>query len=124
VQSRTVFDGDAIRDLVPEEQNGAKDLIEDFMIEANGVSARFLTGKKLPSLRRVVRTPKRWDRIVEEFDALVTGAGDKETWVRRLSLLGCPGECYRPVLRSRFSGDRSPRILISDTAAPLRVRTL
>jgi VacB/RNase II family 3'-5' exoribonuclease len=65
VQSRTVFDGDAIRDLVTEDQNGAKDLIEDFMIAANGVSARFLTGKKYPSLRRVVRTPKRWERIVE-----------------------------------------------------------
>jgi exoribonuclease-2 len=35
------------------------------MVAANGVTARYLTGKKLPSLRRVVRTPKRWDRIVE-----------------------------------------------------------
>jgi exoribonuclease-2 len=35
------------------------------MIAANGVTARFLASKSLPSLRRVVRTPKRWDRIVE-----------------------------------------------------------
>ena len=35
------------------------------MITANGVTARYLAAKKLPSLRRVVRTPKRWDRIVE-----------------------------------------------------------
>ncbi len=41
------------------------DLIEDFMIAANGVTARFLAAKELPSLRRVVRTPKRWERIVE-----------------------------------------------------------
>jgi exoribonuclease R len=35
------------------------------MIAANGVAARYLASKKAPSLRRVVRTPKRWDRIVE-----------------------------------------------------------
>ena len=35
------------------------------MITANGVTARYLASKKLPSLRRIVRTPKRWDRIVE-----------------------------------------------------------
>jgi exoribonuclease R len=35
------------------------------MIAANGVTARYLDGKELPSFRRVVRTPKRWDRIVE-----------------------------------------------------------
>jgi exoribonuclease-2 len=35
------------------------------MITANGVTARYLAAQKLPSLRRIVRTPKRWDRIVE-----------------------------------------------------------
>ncbi len=35
------------------------------MIAANGVTARFLTASKFPSIRRVVRIPKRWDRIVE-----------------------------------------------------------
>ena len=64
IQARTVFDGDAIRDLIPDSRNGAKDLIEDLMISANGVSARFLGTKGFPSLRRVVRTPKRWERIV------------------------------------------------------------
>ena len=34
------------------------------MIAANGVTARYLAAKKFPSIRRVVRTPKRWDRIV------------------------------------------------------------
>ncbi len=65
IESRPVFDADEIRDLKPEERNRAKDLIEDVMVAANGVTARFLAGKGLPSLRRVVRTPKRWDRIVE-----------------------------------------------------------
>jgi len=35
------------------------------MVAANGVTAQYLSSRKLPSIRRVVRTPKRWDRIVE-----------------------------------------------------------
>ena len=65
VEPRPVFDGDELKDLEPDQQNRAKDLIADFMIVANGVAARYLAAKELPSLRRVVRTPKRWDRIVE-----------------------------------------------------------
>jgi exoribonuclease-2 len=68
VEARPVFDGDEIRDLEIEKKNRAKDIIEDFMIGANGVTARFLSSKKFPSIRRVVRTPKRWDRIVELAD--------------------------------------------------------
>jgi exoribonuclease-2 len=64
IEANPVFDGDEIKDLKAEKRNEAKDIIEDFMISANGVTARYLAGKKLPSLRRVVRTPKRWDRIV------------------------------------------------------------
>jgi exoribonuclease-2 len=51
--------------MAAETRNRAKDIIEDFMIAANGVTARYLASKQLPSLRRVVRIPKRWDRIVE-----------------------------------------------------------
>jgi exoribonuclease-2 len=40
------------------------EIIEDFMIAANGVTARYLQARAFPSIRRVVRTPKRWDRIV------------------------------------------------------------
>jgi len=65
IQARPVFEDDQIRDLEPDEKNRAKDIIEDFMIASNGVVARFLASKHFPSLRRVVRTPKRWDRIVE-----------------------------------------------------------
>ena len=64
-EARPVFDGDEIRELNVEKRNRAKDLIEDFMIAANGVTARYLSSQKVPSLRRVVRTPKRWERIVE-----------------------------------------------------------
>ncbi len=65
IEARPVFDGDELKDLEAERSNRAKDIIEDFMIAANGVTARYLASKKFPSLRRVVRIPKRWDRIVE-----------------------------------------------------------
>jgi ribonuclease R len=65
IQAKPVFDGDQISSLEIEEKNCAKELIEDFMIGANGVTARYLSAKNFPSIRRVVRTPKRWERIVE-----------------------------------------------------------
>ena len=65
IEARPVFDGDQIRSLEVEEKNRAKEIIEDFMIAANGVTARYLSSKNFPSIRRVVRTPKRWERIVE-----------------------------------------------------------
>jgi exoribonuclease-2 len=65
IEARLVFDDGSLRDVEAEKKNRAKELIEDFMIAANGVTARYLAAKKLPSFRRVVRTPKRWDRIVE-----------------------------------------------------------
>ena len=65
LEASPVFDGDEIRDLQVEENNRAKEIIEDFMIAANDVTAVFLQGKQISSLRRVVRAPKRWDRIVE-----------------------------------------------------------
>jgi ribonuclease R len=65
IQARPVFEGDELKGLEADRKNRAKDIIEDFMIAANGVTARYLASRKFPSLRRVVRTPKRWDRIVE-----------------------------------------------------------
>jgi VacB/RNase II family 3'-5' exoribonuclease len=50
-------------DVVKQEKNRATELIEDFMVAANGVVARHL--ENVSSLRRIVRTPKRWDRIVQ-----------------------------------------------------------
>jgi VacB/RNase II family 3'-5' exoribonuclease len=65
LEARPVFAGDEIQELQADERNRAREIIEDFMIAANGVAARFLHGKKVASLRRMVRSPKRWDRIVE-----------------------------------------------------------
>jgi exoribonuclease-2 len=65
IEARPVFEGDDIRELQEERPNRATELIEDFMIAANGVTARFLAAKGFPSIRRVVRAPRRWERIVE-----------------------------------------------------------
>jgi exoribonuclease-2 len=54
-----------IQDLEEDKKNRARELIEDFMILANGVTARYLMERRVPSLRRVVRSPKRWERIAE-----------------------------------------------------------
>jgi VacB/RNase II family 3'-5' exoribonuclease len=54
---------DRVIDVVNQQKNRATELIEDFMVAANGVVARLL--EKVSSLRRIVRTPKRWDRIVQ-----------------------------------------------------------
>ncbi|HKI53832.1 MAG TPA: RNB domain-containing ribonuclease [Anaerolineales bacterium] len=65
IEAKPVFDGDQIRALEIDEKNRAKEIIEDFMIAANGATARYLSSSGFPSIRRVVRTPKRWERIVE-----------------------------------------------------------
>ena len=64
IEARAVFDGDEIRDLTVDEQNQPRQLIEDFMIAANGVTARYLEEAGFAALRRVVRSPERWQRIV------------------------------------------------------------
>ena len=62
---RPVFDGDALVDLRPDEKNRAKTLIEELMITANSAVAEYLERAGFPSLRRVLRAPDRWRRIVE-----------------------------------------------------------
>ena len=63
------FDGDTVSGLAVDPRDRAKELIEDFMIAANGVVARYLAGAGFPVLRRVVHEPERWPRIVELADA-------------------------------------------------------
>jgi exoribonuclease-2 len=65
IQTRAVFADGELLDLRADERNRAKELIEDVMIAANGVVARFLDARGLPTLRRVLRSPERWGRIVE-----------------------------------------------------------
>ncbi|HEY0800906.1 MAG TPA: RNB domain-containing ribonuclease [Steroidobacteraceae bacterium] len=65
IEAQPVFSAGVLSDLRQEETNRAKQLIEEFMVAANGVTAQFLSGKGFSALRRVLRTPKRWDRIVD-----------------------------------------------------------
>jgi len=71
-EARATFDGDSLSTLDPDQKNRGTQLIEDFMIAANGVAAAYLKAKGLPSLRRVLRSPERWQRIV----ALAAGLGE------------------------------------------------
>ncbi|HEX2676569.1 MAG TPA: RNB domain-containing ribonuclease, partial [Polyangiales bacterium] len=63
-QAEAVFDGSELSDLRPAESNRAKELIEDLMLAANAASSRYLAQRGFPLLRRVLRSPERWDRIV------------------------------------------------------------
>jgi len=63
IEARPVIRDGQVVDLQQARRNNARLLIEDFMIAANGVTARFLAGKGFASIRRVVRSPERWDRI-------------------------------------------------------------
>src|SRR3989475_12557385 len=62
LEPRAVFDGDVLADLRPDEANRARELIEDFMIAANGVTAKFLEPRGFPALRRGLPPPPPWER--------------------------------------------------------------
>jgi exoribonuclease II len=63
-ESRAVFEGNDIKSIEAANRGRAKELIEDFMIATNCANARFLKKNGFASIRRVVRSPKRWSRIV------------------------------------------------------------
>ena len=65
IEPRAVFEGEVLTNLKVEQKNRAKELIEDFMIAANQATASYLKGKGMPSFRRILRSPERWQRIVE-----------------------------------------------------------
>jgi exoribonuclease-2 len=65
IETRPVTLSDQVVDIARLEKNRATSLIEEFMVAANGVIARTFEDAGVASIRRIVRTPKRWDRIVE-----------------------------------------------------------
>lgn len=69
-EAEAVFNGAELLDLRPSEPNRAKELIEDFMVAANGVTARYLAQKGFPSMRRVLRSPERWGKLVRLAESL------------------------------------------------------
>jgi VacB/RNase II family 3'-5' exoribonuclease len=64
IETRPVVLGGEVIDVVRQDKSRATELIEDFMIAANEVVARMLEAKRVSSIRRIVKTPERWDRIV------------------------------------------------------------
>ncbi len=65
IETRPVTLSDQVVDIARLQKNRATSLIEEFMVAANGVIARTFEDAGVASIRRIVRTPKRWDRIVE-----------------------------------------------------------
>ena len=73
VEPETIVANGQVQRISTRQRNRATDLIENFMVAANGVMERDLTNAGVSSIRRIVRTPKRWERIVE----LAARYGDK-----------------------------------------------
>jgi exoribonuclease-2 len=65
IETRPVMLKDEAVEIASLEKNRATSLIEEFMVAANGIIARALDSAHVASIRRIVRTPKRWERIVE-----------------------------------------------------------
>ncbi|WP_420237813.1 RNB domain-containing ribonuclease [Telmatobacter bradus] len=72
IETRPVMLAEEAVEIKRLEKNRATSLIEEFMVAANGVIARSFEEAGIASIRRVVRTPKRWERIV----ALAAGMGE------------------------------------------------
>ena len=73
VEAEPVIADGRVKGIITREKNRADELIENFMVAANGVMARTLMDAGVSSIRRVVRTPERWQRIVD----LAARYGDK-----------------------------------------------
>jgi exoribonuclease-2 len=81
-QPKAVFEGEKIIGIAEQEHNRGRQLIEEFMIATNESTAHFLLKKGIPSLRRVVRSPDRWLRIVElakQYGEVLPGEPDSKS---------------------------------------------
>jgi len=65
VEAKPIISDGQVQGITTRKENRATELIENFMVAANGVMARTLTHAGVSSIRRVVKTPERWQRIVE-----------------------------------------------------------
>ncbi len=65
LEAQTVLEGGIVKDLVVQKQNTARNLIEEFMVAANGTMVEFLGKANIPMIQRIVRVPRNWDGIVQ-----------------------------------------------------------
>jgi exoribonuclease-2 len=73
IEAHPVVKDGVVTEMVEDKPNKARYIIESFMVSANVAMAQLLRERKVPSLRRVVRVPKRWDRI----QVIAAGFGTK-----------------------------------------------
>jgi exoribonuclease-2 len=81
IETHPLMVGNQLVDIATQQRSLASELIEDFMIAANEVVAKSLEQAHFSSIRRVVKTPKRWDRIVElaaQFGTKLPGEPDSK----------------------------------------------
>ena len=64
IEPQPVVDNGIVKDLVVQKKNLARNLIEEFMVAANGTTVAFLGKAGIPMIQRIVRIPKHWDGIV------------------------------------------------------------
>jgi len=80
-EPRAVFEGERVVDILQQAHNRARQLIEELMIATNECCAHFLASAGGASLRRVVRSPERWLRIVDvasKYGTRLPGAPDSQ----------------------------------------------
>ncbi len=65
LEAHAVLEEGSVKDLVIQKQNMARNLIEEFMVAANGTMVSFLGNADLPMIQRIVRIPKNWEGIVQ-----------------------------------------------------------
>ncbi len=64
IEAEPVVEDGAVKALVVQKKNQARNLIEEFMVAANGTTVAFLGNAGIPMIQRIVRIPKHWDGIV------------------------------------------------------------
>ncbi len=65
IEAEPIISNGEVQSIEARRKNRASDLIEDFMVAANEVMAQTLTRQGVSAIRRVVKSPERWPRIVE-----------------------------------------------------------
>ncbi|WAI00493.1 RNB domain-containing ribonuclease [Methanogenium organophilum] len=65
IEAEPVMEEGRVKDLVVQRQDLARQVIEEFMVAANGTTVAYLEDAGLPMIERVVVTPKYWDEIVD-----------------------------------------------------------
>jgi len=65
IEAEPVVEDGRVRDLVVQRQDLARQIIEEFMVAANGTTVAYLEDAGVPMIERVVVTPKYWGAIVD-----------------------------------------------------------